>query len=46
MRELYGGILSFYELEGLTETVEKRDHRVVKSSVVENSSEVEVTRAV
>lgn len=43
MRKLYGGILSFYELEDLTEAIKKGDHRMVKSSVVENSSEVEVT---
>lgn len=43
MRKLYSGILSSYEFDGLTEAVEKGDHRVVKSPVVENSSEVEVT---
>ena len=43
MRKFYSGILSFYEFDGLTEAVEKGDHRVVKPPVVENSSEVEVT---
>lgn len=42
MRKLYGGILSFYELDGLTEAIEKGDHRVVESPVVENSPKVEV----
>jgi len=40
MWELDGRILSFYELEGLSEAVEEGDHREVEPPVVEDSSEV------
>ena len=42
MWELDGRILSFYELEDLAKAVEKGNHRVVESPIVEDSSEVEV----
>lgn len=43
MWELNGGILSLYELEGLSEAVKEGNHRVVESPVVKDSSEMEVT---
>ena len=40
--KLYGGVLSLYELDGLSEAVKEGDHGVVESPVVEDSSEMKV----
>ena len=40
--KLYGGVLSLYELDGLSEAVKEGDHVVVESPVVEDSSEMKV----